>query len=706
MALSVLISLLAVGGVVGVIVLAYRMIRPSFPVQVNCWFCQMNTKVPFGNRNCWDCPHCEQYNGFDKDGGYNKSIPAQHVQDLNHDTRRSRRNGGTMSPSVGILCDVCNRNQLLKVKQLADFVPFNEANYEEEVEIFKHNLEHVYKLCRVCVASTELEIQQQDELLQSRLSPGELKKLHSTSQSLLSQSYRDWDDPQPYLSILSTILHALSLVCAVSLLLALLPSFLKSYNIKGAYSSYSVQSVESLDTFLVFLGLFLNIFSKLLLGKLRVYFTDGLCAFLWLGLMFNHVFYLQDDHIQSVGRGLMFIGCVATIVMTIVSMLWKRQPRSNSNFSIRRLSMDSEKSEEVDSNTTSSFTGDSTFLGVPAPQVPCGFGTPTSAATFSRPLQREVIPSPAWQEHYPWNSLQSHHASDMQLHHRPPSVISEPARKLTSFSTGNKNSDLNSSFMSTFSEPIRRETTLGLQHSSKSAFRTVQAESFSSRDRPAETSFSSVTGFGDIDLEIDSMNLGGSNLRRHGSGVFGSNVSLNHLMTAGSKLSVPPVPRGRRPLISPAKLGPVMQRSSTPSDLHSVSSPLSQRTLFTDTQSIISDQFSQNSNLWRPSEHPKSNQAYIRRSVIGQDGYSSHSRSNQIYLRRSVIGQDCDSSHSSQRSQSSFCPVDSTTDRCSEKLSTVLEAVPWWQSGYVILSVLALSLFTNMIILYTTVTRV
>lgn len=31
---------------------------------VNCWFCSQDTVVPYGNRNCWDCPHCEQYNGF------------------------------------------------------------------------------------------------------------------------------------------------------------------------------------------------------------------------------------------------------------------------------------------------------------------------------------------------------------------------------------------------------------------------------------------------------------------------------------------------------------------------------------------------------------------------------------------------------------------------------------------------------------------
>ena len=38
--------------------------RPRFPVAVNCWFCNKNTRVPYGNRDRWDCPHCEQYNGF------------------------------------------------------------------------------------------------------------------------------------------------------------------------------------------------------------------------------------------------------------------------------------------------------------------------------------------------------------------------------------------------------------------------------------------------------------------------------------------------------------------------------------------------------------------------------------------------------------------------------------------------------------------
>lgn len=44
------------------LLLAHR-VKPTHTM-VNCWFCNHDTLVPYGNRNCWDCPHCEQYNGF------------------------------------------------------------------------------------------------------------------------------------------------------------------------------------------------------------------------------------------------------------------------------------------------------------------------------------------------------------------------------------------------------------------------------------------------------------------------------------------------------------------------------------------------------------------------------------------------------------------------------------------------------------------
>lgn len=42
-------------------------------VNVNCWFCNQDTEVPYGNRNCWDCPYCEQYNGFQAVTSYSKN---------------------------------------------------------------------------------------------------------------------------------------------------------------------------------------------------------------------------------------------------------------------------------------------------------------------------------------------------------------------------------------------------------------------------------------------------------------------------------------------------------------------------------------------------------------------------------------------------------------------------------------------------------
>jgi len=40
--------------------------RPCFPARVSCWFCGERTAVKYELRNSWDCPSCDQYNGFDK----------------------------------------------------------------------------------------------------------------------------------------------------------------------------------------------------------------------------------------------------------------------------------------------------------------------------------------------------------------------------------------------------------------------------------------------------------------------------------------------------------------------------------------------------------------------------------------------------------------------------------------------------------------
>ena len=112
-----------------------RLLRPRFPIRVNCWFCDKNSIVPYGNRNCWDCPHCDQYNGFGEDGNYNKAIPAQFSETLNslRGSSASQESTPPQQPVTQQFCADCNRNQLIKIKQLAAFTPLHEETFDDEV---------------------------------------------------------------------------------------------------------------------------------------------------------------------------------------------------------------------------------------------------------------------------------------------------------------------------------------------------------------------------------------------------------------------------------------------------------------------------------------------------------------------------------------------------------------------------------------------
>ena len=53
---------------------AYAYLRRLVPAKVNCHFCCGDFRVPYEDRNSWTCPACHQYNGFDKDGDYNRYV--------------------------------------------------------------------------------------------------------------------------------------------------------------------------------------------------------------------------------------------------------------------------------------------------------------------------------------------------------------------------------------------------------------------------------------------------------------------------------------------------------------------------------------------------------------------------------------------------------------------------------------------------------
>ncbi|XP_020713959.1 uncharacterized protein LOC101458620 isoform X2 [Ceratitis capitata] len=129
----------------------------KFDATVNCWFCNQNARVPYLESNSWTCPHCEQYNGFNKDGDYNREISEIQPLDSSNISACSIRrdisgdaSGLALSEPRNGFCNECNEAQRLKVEKLAQFEPKYESHFDEELKAFKVKLEEQYRLCRSC----------------------------------------------------------------------------------------------------------------------------------------------------------------------------------------------------------------------------------------------------------------------------------------------------------------------------------------------------------------------------------------------------------------------------------------------------------------------------------------------------------------------------------------------------------------------------
>ncbi|XP_035512599.1 transmembrane protein 201 [Morone saxatilis] len=175
--------------------LVYKIVTRKKPTHanVNCWFCNDNTVVPYGNRNCWDCPNCDQYNGFQENGDYNKPIPAQYMEHLNHGVSGSLPTSEAPKTLQWVncqmlLCRKCNNNQSLKIKQLASFIPRDDESYDEEIEAYKHYLEQTYKLCRPCQTAVEYYIKYQNRQLRTVLLNHQLRRSRESDKGFIKSS--------------------------------------------------------------------------------------------------------------------------------------------------------------------------------------------------------------------------------------------------------------------------------------------------------------------------------------------------------------------------------------------------------------------------------------------------------------------------------------------------------------------------------------
>ncbi|CAM4653537.1 unnamed protein product [Lepidochelys olivacea] len=316
-------------------------------MSVNCWFCNQDTVVPYGNRNCWDCPYCEQYNGFQENGDYNKPIPAQYMEHLNHVVSGATTFCDPTKPqqwvsSQILLCKKCNNHQTMKIKQLASFAPREEGKYDEEIEVYKHHLEQTYKLCRPCQAAVEYYIKHQNRQLRALLLSHHFKRRETDKPYMQSFCSSSSSMSTPTQVIILRFLTFLS--CAFLVLMALYGSG-DPFSLKvtapvpmetgpmaignGTAASPAVasenrtllgiagwwellhllpeQTVKNLSVAwtygrnhqiaVVLLGLFTCLLAMLLAGRIRLRRIDAFASVLWLLVMGLHLAekYLKAD---------------------------------------------------------------------------------------------------------------------------------------------------------------------------------------------------------------------------------------------------------------------------------------------------------------------------------------------------------------------------------------------------------------------------
>ncbi|CAK9814469.1 Transmembrane protein 201 homolog [Anthophora plagiata] len=135
-----------------IIITVFQKLKVKWPVKVNCWFCNTNTKIWRQQLNWWMCPCCEQYNGFSKNGDYTYNIPEQYKIPSNEIKKYCTTNQDTTPSKIANngLCKQCNMNESIKISKLSDYIPESEKNYEYEIKKFKDGLEKQYPLCAKC----------------------------------------------------------------------------------------------------------------------------------------------------------------------------------------------------------------------------------------------------------------------------------------------------------------------------------------------------------------------------------------------------------------------------------------------------------------------------------------------------------------------------------------------------------------------------
>ncbi|XP_059146131.1 transmembrane protein 201-like [Physella acuta] len=316
---------------------------PPSEIRVNCWFCNEDSIVKAEDKDSWTCRNCEQYNGFTEDGDYNKPITEQYQ--INDSVGVSTRTPAEMNEKESLLCADCGQNQVIKVRQLAAFVPFSEVDYDDEVEMYRDYLEKVYALCSVCQERVQDFIRKQDLTLINDMSADQQKLVDSLHEKSLYPGHSDHvqhSNVRFYQQVTSKILF---IMCALSSFLLLvfnirlyLGSTSADYSSnpwlddinKVFFSHVSVHLVLDMSGKAVLTGAIFCLVGLALSGKHSLYPEDTLHLLLWLVTVVT-AFNLVDVSLP-VTLGLN----VLTLFVVIICCIRDRRPRNITVESLQR----------------------------------------------------------------------------------------------------------------------------------------------------------------------------------------------------------------------------------------------------------------------------------------------------------------------------------------------------------------------------------
>lgn len=266
-------------------------------IRVNCWFCNENSIINIADKDGWTCRDCEQFNGFTPDGDYNRPIKEQ--QDIKLHKTGVLCSSDQVQKVPSLLCEACSQNQVIKVRQLAAFAPFNEFEYDKEIDMYKDYLENVYTLCSKCQKGVTDYLRTQNAAIVDKMDQTQKKILDNLSKKDdLSE-----DDPVTVtvntrhhrvmmlkmVFFLSTIFPALLLIASLRLYMGSSALAVGSLN-TGYFSQFGGYLVSSIPARLaldmerkaVFSGAVVCLVGLFFTGKYRLYPEDALHLLLWL----------------------------------------------------------------------------------------------------------------------------------------------------------------------------------------------------------------------------------------------------------------------------------------------------------------------------------------------------------------------------------------------------------------------------------------